>query len=450
MTTRRSGSTATKRIVLIFAILFPFSFVLIRDATASLSKIFSVRASFDTFDSALIPEVKVVNQDQRSEGITSLNRKAMLDQCQASLVKPVSRIQKKIVRQRPNSPILQSMVKVDGAYRLIFITEGMSHVYASWTTAEGAAWSCDGQPALLHANQSQNDAGRGGTLVITCPLTVQLVTGKKAGGGDIEYNTSLWRACSDHNDLQGIPEASVEKMACTMFKGDHFELAQWIEYHRLIGFQHFLIYLHDARDVENPTTLPDAADITYIPWSFDDLGNFKGAVMHQAVQQMDCIQRAQSRNVTWVALHDVDEYFQIMDNSTLDGILESHESDEHMGGLQLPSWFFGENLSENSTMGSNETKKLVIDSIWRSMTSYRDGVPNAGREKMIIRPRRVVYFACHFIVLGGPMNAEPRIRLDHFKTREIGVYSSSYTKIAKDDSLQMRYGPLLRERLKIG
>ena len=342
------------------------------------------------------------------------------------------------------------MVPVDGAYRLIFITEHMHHLYASWTTAPGASWRCDGQPAILHANQSQNNAGRGGTFVITCPLTVQLVTGKKAGGGNMEYNTSVWRNCSDHNELQGIPESSVERMVCTMFKGDHFELAQWIEYHRLIGFQHFLIYLHDAHDVQNSTTLPDAGDITYIPWDFASLDDHKGSIMHQAVQQMDCIQRAQARNVTWLALHDMDEYFQILDNSTLEEILASHVGDEQMGGLQLPSWFFGENPSESSSIGGNETRQLVIDSIWRGKTSYRDGRANAGREKMIVRPRQVVYFACHCIVLGGPMKAEPRIRLDHFKLRERGVFSFSNRMIVKDDSLQMPYGPLLRERLKIG
>ena len=108
----------------------------------------------------------------------------------------------------------------------------------------------------------------------------------------MEYNTSLWRKCSDHNELQGIPEASVERMVCTMFRGDLFELSQWIEYHRIIGFHHFLIYLHDAHDVENSSSLPDSSDITYIPWSFASLAKrIDGAIIHQAVQQMDCQQK---------------------------------------------------------------------------------------------------------------------------------------------------------------
>ena len=331
------------------------------------------------------------------------------------------------------------MVPVDGAYRLIFITEHMKDLYASWTTNKSASLRCDGQPARFHADQHLNYHGEGGTLVITCPLAVQLVTGKRAGGGDVDYNTSVWRNCSDHNEIQGIPAASVERMACTMFLGDHFELAQWIEYHRLIGFRHFLIYLHGAPDVKNATTLPDGTYITYIPWNFADLGS---PVMHKAVQQMDCSQRARARIVTRVALHDVDEYFQMLDGSTLEDVLASHESDGETGGLQIPSWFFGENLSAEAPIRSNESLKLMIDSVWKSKTPYLE-----GREKMIFKPRQVVYFACHMIVVGGYMKGEPMIQMNHYWMREAGVFLAG-NNVVKDNSFQMQYGPLLRKRLK--
>ena len=253
---------------------------------------------------------------------------AMFDTCQAHLVGPVSQIQQQHVHQ--GQPILHSMVPVDGAYRLIFITEHIKHLYQSWTCTAtnnyhdcnwtAALWTCDGTPALLHPNQHENDVGEGGTFVLTCPLTVQMVTGIQGCDhgqgstiprhhcGRVEYNTSVWRNCADHNPLQGIPINSTNKVVCTMISGHHWELTQWIEYHRVVGFEHFLIYLNEPYE---PDTLPNATDITYIPWNFARVGE-KGAMPHQAVQQMDCIQRAQARNVTWLALHDVDEYFQIM------------------------------------------------------------------------------------------------------------------------------------------
>ncbi|KAI2513207.1 glycosyl transferase [Fragilaria crotonensis] len=433
MMKRLSG--ATKQLVLLYVILLLLSYI-------SLLTLFAVTATSSSSNHNLLDIPKRNERIERAKRtVTIRKRKAIVDECQASLVRPVSQIQQQIIRRRKRTPILQSMVPVDGAYRLIFITEHMKDLYFSWTTQKGASWRCDGQPAVFHADQHLNDHGEGGTLVITCPLTVQLVTGKRAGGGDVEYNTSVWRNCSDHDELQGIPAASVERMVCTMFLGDHFELAQWIEYHRLIGFQHFLIYLHGTHDVQNSTTLPDGTYITYIPWNFEDL---RSSVMHQAVQQMDCIQRAQARNVTWVALHDVDEYFQMLDGSTLEDVLVSHESDEEMGGLQIPSWFFGENLSERTAIQSNETLKLVIESVWKSKTPNLD-----GREKMIIKPRHVVYFACHMIVVGGYMKGEPRIQMNHYRERNNGVFLAR-NSIVKDSSFQMHYGPILRERLKYG
>jgi hypothetical protein len=441
-------SGLTKVCLFIFVIPVLLSFV-------SISALFSsanVKSSSSNLEQQMDnPEIRVTPNDEGTDPTTLIgrNKKAVLDECQSSVVHSVSLMQQEIARQKPERPILHSMVKVDGAYRLIFMTEHMTHLYAAWTTKKGASWSCDGQPALLYASQSQNDAGQGGIFVITCPLTVKLVTGKAAGRGAVEYNTTSWRTCSDQDELHGIPEASVDRMVCTMFLGDRFELAQWIEYHRLIGFQHFLIYLHGDGDVENSTTLPDGADITYIPWNYVNLGYRHDRIMRQAAQQMDCILRAQVRNVTWVALHDIDEYFHIMDGSTLEDILASHEADEQMGGLQIPSWFFGENVSENATRLGNETLRLVIDSVWRGKTGYRGGKRGLGREKMIVRPRRVVYFACHRLILGGPMNGEPRIRLNHYKLREAGV-SFAGNMIVKDESFQSRFGPLLRERLKLG
>lgn len=456
-----------------------------------------VTATMMESNEAATVEVGTVAIRQESPVVPPIHGRAIFETCQANLIGHVSRIQQQHYIRNPfhGQPILQSMVPVDGTYRMIFITEHIKHLYASWTSTISsnnttnnnsnrteAQWTCDGTPALLHPKQHENNVGEGGTFVLTCPITVQMVTGIQgdvdghAGHGagsrrTVHYNTSVWRSCADDNPLQGIPTNSTHKVVCTMIAGHHWELTQWMEYHRLIGFQHFLIYLNEPYE---PETLPNATDITYIPWNFTRLGD-KGAIPHQAVQQMDCIQRAQARNVTWLALLDVDEYFQIMtkinpnnnnstneEGTTLDEILKSHEIDPQMGGLQIPSWFFGENIhDENHRTISTTTptalnvdsvqtqhSQLMIDSVWRGRFSYGQGRPAAGREKMIVRPRQVVYFACHKIVVGGPMKAEPRIRMNHYKTREKGVYPNSLpSQIVRDESFRDTYGPILRKRL---
>jgi hypothetical protein len=238
-----------------------------------------------------------------------------------------------------------------------------------------------------------------------------------------------------------------------MLSKHHWELTQWIEYHRMVGFERFLVYLNEAYVA---TTLLNASDITYIPWNYKRFGNPNMAA--QAAQQQDCILRAQARNVTWLALLDVDEYIQVMDNNTtLDDILVSHKDNEEMGGIQMPSWFFGENLLlENRTMS-----ELMIDSVWRGPAGYGGQTAEGplrgfGREKLIVRPRRIFYFACHKLILGGSMIPEPRIRMNHYKSSNLGVFSMSRPYIQhsdmalrKDYSLRDAYGPKLRQRLSL-
>jgi hypothetical protein len=146
-----------------------------------------------------------------------------------------------------------------------------------------------------------------------------------------------------------------------------------------------------------------------------------------------------------------------MDNTTLDDILVTHKDDEEMGGIQMPSWF-GENLLENRTLS-----ELVIDSVWRRPTGYggqtaKGPLQGFGREKLIVRPCRIVYFGCHIIILGGSMIPEPRIRMNHYK--KCGKGALNYLKrcdngvyglrrpwiLHKDESLANAYGPKLRQQ----
>lgn len=406
---------------------------------------------------------------------TTRRRQSNLNECLLRMEEPISRIQ----QRSKFAPVLQSLVRVDDEYRVVLITEHIRGQYYRWTVE--AKWTCDGLPARLHPRQRENDEGVGGTFVITCPLTVQNITGTVANDGDkknsiIHYNATVWKQCSDDSEddvamKQGIPAESSNKVMCTMVRGLHWELAQWIEYHRMIGFEHFLIYLNEPYNAT--TSLPDAADITYIPWNYKPLlpPRQYDYIPHQAAQQMDCILRAQNANVTWLALPDVDEYFQIVaKNETLDEILSSHDDDDQMGGLQLPSWFWGANHDDNQTdivdnnMNSTsnvDNDDLMIDTTWRrdrsyGTTVYGEGKIGIGREKMIIRPRRVVYFACHKIIVGGSNNGtamkeEKRIRMNHYKERETGVFpvapKQKQQNIVKDESFRDAYASRLREGL---
>lgn len=342
-------------------------------------------------------------------------------------------------------PILTSMVEVHGTYRIVFILQYLKEEYDAWT--EHANWTCNGIPTdTTNTGMSDQMTITKQIFVLTCPLDVNHITVSTIGTAvsNFTYETGLIRQCSDQDVSKGLPEGPTHNVVgCTMLRHRPYsELSSWLTYHRLIGYDHFWVYINEPMP---NLTLPQASYITYVPWNY---GFYDGRTStHQGAKEQDCILRANARNVTWLALHDVDEYIQVLPSTdgSLKSILQSHEHDTSLGGLQLPCWFFGANQFYNTTSSSATTTSdgndpLLIDYSWRKSAPYP-----RGREKMFVRPQNVDYFACHHILVGGPMKPEPRLRLNHYKLAHEGVFEArSQADIVLDDSLQREFGARLR------
>lgn len=374
------------------------------------------------------------------EATPKQSRATVLD-CLLQLEKPLMDLQLKW--HAKEVPIMHSMVQVNETYKVVFImtTNIKPILYESWT--RDAIWKCDGARSPTHDLK----IGNRGIFVLECPLNVENITVKRTASPDLEsYDTALLRQCSDSDPSRGLPPGPLHKVACNMIRHTYQELREWLEYHRLLGYDHFLIYVNEPF---NATLLPQSSDITYIPWDYAFRNRLNG-IPHQGAQQQDCILRAQARNVTWLALHDVDEYIRVLDNTTsLDAVLRSHENDSSLGGLQLPSWFFGGKNTKLTTATDPSSKDaLVIDRVWRTPAPFGRGPGGlGGREKLFVRPHQVQSFGCHTIMVGGPMKDESRLRLHHYKWVGGGVATFPDT-LVHDDSLPTKYGSVLRQRMR--
>lgn len=392
------------------------------------------------------------------------NRNATVLDCWLEVEKPLMDLQN-TWNNRTKHPILHSMVQVNGTYKVVFITFFIKAAYDDWT--EHSNWTCNGvHTPSSNSRMSSQAVNSKCIFVVDCPLDVEniTVTSTVSPFRTETYDTRMLRQCSDFDVLKGLPPPSAQEeeeplhtvVGCTMIRHTHKELREWLVYHRLIGYDHFLIYVNEPF---NMTLLPQASYVTYIPWNYGFRYRYNG-VPHQVAQIHDCILRARARNVTWLALHDVDEYIQVLDDDPkggtiegLDTILQSHENDTDLGALQLPSWFFGENNDNSSFESSSPSSSLLIDRVWRNPTPYgRDRRRAGGREKMFIRPHQVQYAAAHKILVGGPMKDEPRLRLNHYKWADGGgVYGrrSGANAPLFDDSLQSQFGSMMREALNM-
>jgi hypothetical protein len=343
-------------------------------------------------------------------------------------------------------------------------------------------WFCDGQAAVPLGKGCPN----GETLVLRCPQRIIL----GSGGG----NSTT--ADNEHLDELASAPKSLTIRNDTYFVGDHVQcllkekavkpnpdsikvaanallfgnavlhprrLVEWMEYHRMIGVDHFFIYYSlGGISKENVAfALPNLKYTTYINYDlmhsdhaldWNNNGNaandkdlIKDAFRFQAPQQMDAIFRARGLGYDWIIMTDMDEYLQFGDNpqETLHNLTNRFLFDEFgnftkIGGLSVQSTTYG------ASHGEPPFPELLIDHIWK-----RRGMFVGERMKAIVRPQNVNYFAVHGITQGGkevPVDSAV-LRMAHYRHPELGVGFSR--KPARDASLQELWHDKLLARVDV-
>ena len=265
-----------------------------------------------------------------------------------------------------------------------------------------------------------------------------------------EYDVRPFLECEAQYEKLSPP---VQAAACTQIRGagPTKMLEEWVEYHRLVGFQHFWIYVNDDPSVIS--NLPQHDYITYIPYNYCLCHHHEETVfspvywttmpVFQTPVMAECILRARKEGIRWLALHDVDEYFQVMDrnasssnNTNVIDYLETLPTKEYVGGFISLSVPFGRHPRENTT------QELTMDYAWHK--NYSTTPIRKGREKIIVRPDKVTHVGVHYIVSGSRgtyLSPDTQIRVAHFKNPDQGVFRGGRgvfrrgRDIVRDDSL---------------
>lgn len=106
---------------------------------------------------------------------------------------------------------------------------------------------------------------------------------------------------------------------CTIFQNEAPFLQEWIEFHRLVGVEHFVLYdnLSDDGSTKILALYCRAGLVTLIPWpiSFEEFA--------QARAYNDCL-RQFGENFRWLALLDVDEFLLSPVSRDLPSVLEDY------------------------------------------------------------------------------------------------------------------------------
>lgn len=168
-----------------------------------------------------------------------------------------------------------------------------------------------------------------------------------------------------------------------IFRDEAPYLKEWIEFHKLVGVQHFYLYNNYSTDDYESVLRPYIAlgEVELIPWSYTSSSWENWLYEIQAGAYTHCISHAKE-SVKWLALIDIDEFLTPMRCNNIPDILKEYEA---FGGVGFNWKLFG-----HSGLLDLEPHKLLIESL--VMTAVHDRPTHLGI-KSIVRPERVK--ECH-------------------------------------------------------
>jgi len=242
---------------------------------------------------------------------------------------------------------------------------------------------------------------------------------------------------------QFIPESSLGRYpyylsACAMFQQEGRFLKEWIEYHKLMGVEHFYLYNNGSTDdylsVLEPYIESGVVELFWWPSSPDE-----DWTPHQKNAYQDAVQRAGSSSY-WLAILDIDEFIVPTQHDSVREYLEEHE---HSCTQVLVMWRF---------FGTSHIEKIPDDRLMiETLTKRCRHIPGQiWHHKSIVKPRLVKNVSIHdcsvkyvpsVINLATAEEEYPPLVLHHYWTRDI-----EFLKTVKQERQERLHQKVMSEK----
>lgn len=177
---------------------------------------------------------------------------------------------------------------------------------------------------------------------------------------------------------------------CAIFQNEARFMREWLEFHKLVGFQHFYLYNNLSTDnyleVLEPYIKNGEVDLT--DWNMVKIPG-RNDINWQNLAYMDALGKING-NVKWAAFTDFDEYLFPIEVDTIGDFLKSYENDRTVAGV-LVKW----NMFGHSNVECVPSNGLLIE----YLTMYNPQDAQTNFTKTIVRPERVsTYRTMHNVV----------------------------------------------------
>lgn len=167
----------------------------------------------------------------------------------------------------------------------------------------------------------------------------------------------------NYNPANSQHQYSYYLTVCTIFNNEAPWLKEWLEYHKLIGVEHFFMYNNESTDNYLEVLAPyiENGEVTLIDWpNGPNTGEIWSWVNNTQIPAfMDCIKSTKSTS-WWVAFIDTDEFIVPRKDNSLVSFLKKYDSSANLGGLAVNWSCYG-----SSGLWDVPQGKLMIESLTR-------------------------------------------------------------------------------------
>lgn len=207
---------------------------------------------------------------------------------------------------------------------------------------------------------------------------------------------------------------------CMIFQDEAPYLKEWIEFHNLLGVDHFYLYNNNSTDNYSEILDPYIKKglVELIEWS-QVAANLSEWGKIQVSAYNDGLNRAKS-TTKWLAIIDSDEFLFPTVENNLPGFLKKYEKRKGVGGI-LVNWVcFGTSWVEKIP-----NDKLLIETLTLCMSK------GDNHHKSVIMPKRVSHVSNphHVVYKSGFRHITPngekfpfieidKIRINHYWSRD--------------------------------
>lgn len=200
----------------------------------------------------------------------------------------------------------------------------------------------------------------------------------------------------------GVEQSKIEKKykfsVCALFKNEAAYLKEWLEYHQMVGVDHFYLYDNGSTDRSSKVLTPYIKQgvVTYLTWpdrvgSSDSENATHWVLSTQVPAYENAIKLFAEKESEWLVFLDVDEFLVPVNANSVAEALENHKEN---AGLDLTCDYF--NASEKDALTKNELLIANADLTNRPAQNVLKSV-----EKTVFKPEHNTSFTwppykCHF------------------------------------------------------